>query len=147
MDDALYISQNPREVLEAEVGKYWKLKPDSIEPPSIYLGNKVTKVIFENNVEAWSFSSSQYVQNAVMNVAEYLKQISLSLPKRASNPLSFNYRPEIDITPILSPQKAAYFQSLIGILRWIVELGRVYVTCEVSMMGSMMDMPRDGHLK
>ena len=36
--------------------------------------------------------------------------------------------------------------SLIGILRWTVELGRVDLTCEVSMMASFMAMPREGHL-
>ena len=73
--------------------------------------------------------------------------MDIFLPKKASNPLSFNYRPQIDITPTLSPQRAAYFQSLIGILRWIVELGQVDITCEVSMMTSTIGMPRDGHLK
>ena len=32
-------------------------------------------------------------------------------------------------------------------LRWIVELWRVDITCEVSMMASMMAMPREGHLE
>ena len=30
--------------------------------------------------------------------------------------------------------EASYFQSLIGILRWIFELGRIDIHCEVSMM-------------
>ena len=37
--------------------------------------------------------------------------------------------------------------SLIGILRWIVELGRVDICCEVSMMSSFSAMPRDGQLE
>jgi len=36
---------------------------------------------------------------------------------------------------------------LIGILRWTVELGRVDICCEVSMMSSYLAMPRDGHLQ
>ena len=36
--------------------------------------------------------------------------------------------------------------SLIGILRWIVELGRVDICLEVSMMSSHMAMPIQGHL-
>ena len=40
----------------------------------------------------------------------------------------------------------AYYQSLIGILRWIVELGRVDITTEVSLLASMMAAPREGHL-
>ena len=42
---------------------------------------------------------------------------------------------------------AAYYQSLIGILRWIVELGRVDVCLEVSMMSSHLALPREGHLE
>ena len=40
----------------------------------------------------------------------------------------------------------AYYQSLIGILRWIVELGRIDITTEVSLLASIMARPREGHL-
>ena len=77
---------------------------------------------------------------------EYLKKTGEKLPSRASTPFPTNYRPEIDTTRELNPTKAAYYQSLIGILRWVVELGRMDITCEVSMMASMMALPREGHL-
>jgi hypothetical protein len=35
---------------------------------------------------------------------------------------------------------------LIGILRWIVELGRVDICCEVSLLSSHLALPRKGHL-
>ena len=38
------------------------------------------------------------------------------------------------------------YASLIGILRWLVELGRIDITCEVSMVSSYTAMPREGHL-
>jgi hypothetical protein len=41
---------------------------------------------------------------------------------------------------------AAYYQSLIGILRCCVELGRVNITTESSLMASCMALPREGHL-
>ena len=40
-----------------------------------------------------------------------------------------------------------YYQSLIGILRWIVESGRVDICCEVSMLSSCLALPREGHLE
>ena len=147
VDDALCISNNAEKVLREEIGKYFVLKPGSVGPPKIYLGNKVSKVTLENGVDAWSFSSSQYVQNAVANVESYLRQIGKSLPKRVKSPFSTNYRPEIDTTPELSPKEAAYYQSLIGILRWIVELGRIDIAVEASMMASCMAMPRKGQLE
>jgi hypothetical protein len=86
------------------------------------------------------------VQNAVKNVEEYLQKSDQSLPKRASAPFSSNYRPEVDVSAELDETQCAYFQSLISILRWIVELGRIDITAEVSMMASCMALPRIGHL-
>ena len=146
VDDCLCIDEFPETILRKEIGKYWNLKPSSVGPPSIYLGNKVTQVTLENGVTCWSFSSSQYVQAAVTNVEKYLKLRDQSLPKKATSPFRGDYRPEVDITPELTLSDAAYYQSLIGVLRWIVELGRIDITCEVSEMASMMAMPREGHL-
>lgn len=53
----------------------------------------------------------------------------------------------MDVSEELSAEDAAYFQSLIGILRWMVELGRVDITCEVSMLSSHLALPRVGHLQ
>jgi hypothetical protein len=57
------------------------------------------------------------------------------------------YRPEVDQTDKLSPTDAAYYQSLISVLHWIVELGRVDICCEVSMLSSCLALPREGHLE
>ena len=57
------------------------------------------------------------------------------------------YRPELDVSEELSPSDASYYQSLIGILRWIVELGHVDVCLEVSMMSSHLALPRKGHME
>ena len=48
--------------------------------------------------------------------------------------MNSGYCPEIDITPELGKEDAAYFHSLIGVLRWIVELGRVDINIEASML-------------
>ena len=146
-DDILAIMEEPEKYIREELGTYFTIKEKSIGPPTQYLGNKVSLVDLENGVQAWSFSSSQYVQNAVQNVEDYLAKRQLKLPTRAKSPWTANYRPEIDITPELRPTEAAYFQSLIGVLRWIVELGRGDLTMEVSALASMMAMPREGHLE
>ena len=57
-----------------------------------------------------------------------------------------NYLPEIDITKELGEAESSYYQSLIGVLRWIVELGRVDICCKVSMLSSHLALPRCGHL-
>ena len=104
--------------------------------------------MLDNGVSAWAFSSSQYVQAAVKNVETYLeKQERWKLPRHAETPMVSTYRPELDVSPELNPVDAAYYMSLIGILRWMVELGRVDICLEVSMMSSHLAMPREGHLE
>ena len=146
-DDILAIMTDPESFLRHEIGTRFTLKEKSIGPPSQYLGNKVSKVTLSNNVSCWSFSSSQYIQNAVQNVEDHLQSRGEKLPARAKSPWSYNYRPETDISPTLSPTDAAYFQSLIGVLRWIVELGRADIAMETSALASMMAAPRIGHLQ
>ena len=71
-DDALVISHKAESILRNEIGKYFGLKEESIGPPTIYLGGKMRKVKLDNDMEAWAYSSSQYVQQAVKNVETYL---------------------------------------------------------------------------
>ena len=145
-DDVLVISENGEEILRDGIGKYFELKEESIGPPSLYLGGHLSKVQLENGVHAWAFSSSQYVQQAVANTEKFLERNRGRLPTRAETPLQTSYRPELDVSPELSTTDAAYYQSLIGILRWIVELGRVDICLETSMMSSHLALPREGHL-
>ena len=88
VDDALCISENGTHVLENEIGKYFYIKKGSVGPPEIYLGNKVSHVTLANGQKAWGFSSSQYVQNAVKNIEDYLKKNGKCLPKKAPSPFS-----------------------------------------------------------
>ena len=114
-----YVSNdNDVNIIKNELGIYFQIKEsDSIGPCKLYLGNKVSKVTLANGNDAWAFSSSQYVQAAISNVETYLKRSNQVLPRRASSPLSNNYRPENDISTELQPRDAAYYQSLIGVLR------------------------------
>ena len=147
VDDTLVVSENGESVLRNEIGRYFTLKESSIGPPTLYLGGHMRQVVMSNGAKAWSFSSSQYVHEAVRNVEEELARRNSQLPSRCNSPMQTSYRPETDTSPELSPKDAAYFQSLIGILRWIVELGRVYICLEVSMLSSHLALPRQGHLE
>ena len=75
------------------------------------------------------------------NVKEYLINKGEKLTPKALTPLKIHYRPEIDITEELGEDESSYYQSLIGVLRWIVELGRVDICCEVSMLSSHLALP------
>ena len=145
-DDILACMEEPEGFIRDELNSIFTLKEESIGPPTQYLGNKVSEVTLDNGVKCWCLSSSQYVQNAVKNVEEYRRIAGLGPLLRVKSPWPANYRPETDLTAELSPKQASYYQSLIGVLRWIVELGRADLVMETSAMASMMAMPREGHL-
>ena len=44
------------------------------------------------------------------------------------------YKPETDLTPPLSPELASYYQSLIGVMRWMVHIGIIDIATEVSLL-------------
>ena len=48
----------------------------------------------------------------------------------ALNPFVGGYRPEIDMTGPLDPDRASYFQTMIGVMRWMVEIGRIDIATE-----------------
>jgi hypothetical protein len=80
-------------------------------------------------------------------VEKYLEtQKRWQLPRKAETPLPTAYRLELDTSPELGATDAIYYMSLIGVLRWIVELGRVDICLETLTMWSFMAMPRAGHL-
>ena len=55
-----------------KVDKYFRLKPDSVEEPDMYLGSKLRPTNIENGVWAWALSPSQYVQKSFRNVQKYV---------------------------------------------------------------------------
>ena len=52
----------------------------------------------------------------------------------------------MDVSPLLSHDEASYFQTIIGVMIWMVELGRIDFAVEVSQIYSFLAMPRQGHL-
>ena len=125
VDDCLAISVSPESIVRDEIGKYFLMKDASIGEPDVYLGGKVGKVESETGELCWAFSLSQYVQEACRNVGEYLKQrngddklqdCKYHMSNKAPDPISNEYRPEIDISPELNATDTADYQSLIGIV-------------------------------
>ena len=147
VDDALCIHHDAEKVLR-QIDRLFKMKPGSIGDPKFYLGAKLKPMRLNNGVICWSFSSSKYVQVAVQNVKDYLKANNLPpLEKNAPTPFKSGYEPMLDTTPELDYDRANYFQSQIGMLRWMVELGRVDMITEVSLLSSHLALPREGHLE
>jgi hypothetical protein len=143
VDDILCIHHDAMTVL-GKVNKYLPLKPDSVGDPDIYLGAKLRQTRLPNGVTAWALSPSKYVHQAVRNCETHLKDHydgRYSLPKRADNPFSMSYEPELDDSTPLDPDAASYFQTIIGVMRWMVEIGRIDIETEVSLLSSHLAYP------
>ena len=102
-----------------------------------------------NGVQAWALSSSKYVQEAVQNVENYLRDElgGETLRNRAPTLFMSEYDPNMDMTKQVSAELATYYQSQIGILCWMVEMGRIDIATEVSLLASHVALPQDGHLE
>lgn len=148
VDDILVAHHDAMSVL-SKIDKFLPLKEGSVGDPSIYLGTKLRENKLANGVFAWSMSPSKYVQEAVENCEKHLESNfgkKYALPSKAANPFPTQYEPEMDVSEPLCPEEASYFQSLIGQMRWMVEIGRIDIATEISLLSSHLAYPREGHM-
>jgi hypothetical protein len=121
------------------------LKPGSVKEPDTYLGAQVSKhyISGANNPDKprWAMSLEKYVKQVVADVETELEKVDLCLPTRVTTPLSQGYRPELDQSRELDAKRGQYYQSLIGVLQWICELGRVDILVAVLMMSRYIVSP------
>ena len=105
----------------------------------------------KNRVWAWASSTSIYVKESVENVEKYLAELADTcwkfLKKKSKNPLVRDYAPDMDKTPDIYQELESWYQYLIVIIRWIVEIDIMDIITEVSMMASQMAIHREGHLE
>ena len=90
--------------------------------------------------------SEQYVKEALRNVEDWLSERGAKLKPKMTCVLPSGYRPELDVTPELDNDDANYYMLMIGILVWAVELGRIDIATETSMMSAFRVAPRQGHM-
>ena len=149
-DDILVVDHEPKLVMDYLASCY-TLKPGSVKEPDTYLGAQVSKFYIDGASDPmkprWAMSSEKYVKQAVADVEKELSEVDQCLPTRVSTPLSQGYRPELDQSRELDAKRGQYYQSLIGVLRWICELGRVDILVAVSMLSRYLMSPREGHLQ
>ena len=112
----------------------FKIKGDEVAEPEFYLGGTITKMLNSDAVECFAMDSDKYCDSAVKTVEEVLNKKGLRLPNKCKTPLKSGYKPEMDDTAELKADGLHWYQELIGQLRWAVELGRVDILLEVSLV-------------
>jgi hypothetical protein len=113
------------------------------------LGANTYKVQTLDGRIVWAMSSKKYIEEATRVVEQLLKDDRTTLwevngfkvPKRNGNVQGMKspmqpqgYCPELDNTKELDEGSHSRYQQLIGILRWAIELGRIDIYFEVSIL-------------
>ncbi len=142
----MIVSHAPQAIVLC-IEKTYRLK-DPATDPKTYLGAAIKPwSIPGDNQRIWSMNSQHYLKEAIRNVELELAKSNLTIVGKPSTPMQSDYSPELDISPLLDPDQANYFMSLIGILRWAVELGRIDIYIDVALLSSHMAQPRVGHME
>jgi hypothetical protein len=115
----------PQHIMDS-LSNTFVLKEGTVKEPDLYLGAEVKKWYIEGSDDPakprWAMSSQNYTNKALEEVERELREAGLKLPTKVTTPISSGYRPEIDATPELDPDRQNYYQGLIGVLRWILDL-------------------------
>jgi hypothetical protein len=149
VDDILCIHHDPMSVMNEIIG-YIPLKPSSVGNPDIYLGAKLKQTRLPNGVMAWGVSPLKYIVQVVKNCQLHLTEKLTrkhSIPSRADNLFPIDYDPSTDLFDILDPECFSFYQHLIGVMKWMVELGCIDISTKVSMLSSYLACPHEGHLE
>lgn len=146
VDDVLHFDHEPN-ILMNQLEVQYRLK-DKAEIPGRYLGANIDKVQLHDGTLAWSMSSHEYLTNAIANLEEQLVQDKASPLKTYGNrsgerPFPITYRPEIDVSPELDDEVANRHLQLIGVLRWSIEIGRMDIITEDSVMSQHQCSPKE----
>ena len=67
--------------------------------------------------KCWSMSSYKYVTDAIKVAELELNKVNKRLKGKVKTPMDDRYRPKLDTTPELDPEKHQYYYNLIGVLR------------------------------
>ena len=153
VDDVICISENPEHWINILSTQY-RLR--EIGAPKRFLGSDIkSKQYIDDNGNhrlCWAFGSDSYVKDACNLAEAHMKRHGINYPSTrrhgSSSPFSTqSYRPELDASDFCDDTLTTMFQNLIGVLRWIVELGRIDIQLETSLLSQYLAQPRRGHLE
>ena len=85
---------------------------------------------------------------SVQNVDSILEgnKEDLNLFGYVHRPYPSSYRPKLDVTDELDAELINRFQQLIVVIRWSIELGRVYIMTGISCLSQYLCSTYKGHL-
>lgn len=137
VDDLIICSRHPKRIIDKlEKDHCFKLKGTG--PIEFHLGCDY----FRDQEGTLCYGPKKYIGKLI---DEYEREFG-DKPKRYSSPLERGDHPELDTSKLLDMRGIKQYQSLIGSLQWVVQLGRFDITTAVMTMSGFRSAPRVGHL-
>ena len=138
VDDLLMASKDPQAIVDALMDKH-KFKLKGTGPITFHLGCD----FFRDEEKTLCMAPRKYIEKMLDNY----KRMFGSLPRKAHSPLVQNDHPELDTSELLDYDGIKMYQSLIGALQWVIQIGRWDITTAVMTMSRFRAAPRTGHLE
>jgi hypothetical protein len=133
VDDFMIVARDPQAIMEMiqaiYVVKY-------IGPPDYYLGNDYKK----DRQGRWRIGCKKYLVVAIKRVERMFGSL-----KKHSHPMETGDHPELDESDIMSDEGHQKYQMLMGILVWVVTIGRINVAHSTSSLSRFTACPQKGH--
>ena len=95
-------------------------------------------------------SSDSHVKKALGVVQDRLREDNVKFKgsnNTAEHPFSSqSYRPELNVTEECEEDQVQFYQSLVGIMRWLCDIRRIDILMETLILSTYLSCPRVGHL-
>ena len=137
-DDLMIASKDPEGIIH-ELTDVQKFKLKGTGPVQFHLGSD----FFRDSEGYLCYAPKKYIEKTIGNY----ERLFGKKPKPASSPLPKGHHPELDTSPLLDEENQRIYQSLIGSLQWVIQIGRFDVCTAVMTMSRFRAAPREGHLE
>ncbi len=133
VDDFMIVGKDPQAIMDM-IQAIYAVK--SIGPPDYYLGNDYKK----DRQGRWCIGCKKYLMEAIKRVERMFGTL-----QKYSNPMETGDHPELDESEVMSDEGHRKYQMLMGILVWVVTIGRIDVAHSTSSLSRFTACPRQGH--
>jgi hypothetical protein len=138
VDDLMIVSKEPK-LIVASLKDDHKFKLKGSGAVTFHLGCDY----FRDEDGVLCYAPKKYIEQMMDT---YFRNYG-KLPKEYSSPLEHGDHPELDDSELLDMEQTQLYQSLIGQMQWIIQLGRMDITTHVMTLSRFRAAPREGHLK
>jgi hypothetical protein len=135
VDDPRITSKNPETIIESLESKLVNFKLKGTRPLEFHLGCDY----FHEEDGTLCYGPQKYMGRMV---DAYIRMFGSRPSTKHTSPLMKNDHPELDMSNLLDDDRIGQYQPLIGILQWMITLGRFDVGTAVMTMSGFRIAPR-----